>query len=290
MPYVRRHLARARVVACICLLSFAASLGSPQCVAPSSARSLTRAVAAIVGGHPAHGMFFGSLAAISDRQGAVVGECTGTVIGPRYILTAGHCVVDFETGGLNEPSGYTVTTGAVPFGGTARATSRVEHIFVDPRFNPPRGTFDAAVLVLATPTSAAPVALPQPSSGLQSAAGTPAYVAGWGLTSSRNTLPPSEPQEARFEQRSNHWCESRVPRFDVTSEICGTHLAGAAISTCNGDSGGPLLVAEHPTRAPLEVGVVSRGPNRCLRDRPTTFTRVAAVARWVRSVVQSPRD
>ena len=49
----------------------------------------------------------------STYRGNEGGQCSGTVVAPNLVLTAGHCAEDMQTGVVNEASGYRVTTGNV---------------------------------------------------------------------------------------------------------------------------------------------------------------------------------
>jgi hypothetical protein len=72
-----------------------------------------RARSAIVGGTPAPAGSFSWLAHTVDHRGFVAGECTGTVVAPYLVLTAGHCAVDSVTQVERDPRGFLVTTGNV---------------------------------------------------------------------------------------------------------------------------------------------------------------------------------
>ena len=56
---------------------------------------------------------FPSLAYIEARVGKGGFACTGTVVAPRVILTAAHCIEGQESGAFTPPSAYAVATGVV---------------------------------------------------------------------------------------------------------------------------------------------------------------------------------
>src|SRR5262249_46402086 len=120
-----------------------------------------RARAAIVGGSgasPGAGEFQ-SLAYIFDLRGEGAGQCTGPVVAPRLILTAGHFAQEKASGLPRDPSGYRVVTGNVNRDSVARQISAVSQVIVYPGYNPATTDQDAALLVLTTPTTAFPIAL-----------------------------------------------------------------------------------------------------------------------------------
>ncbi|MGH2865243.1 MAG: S1 family peptidase, partial [Solirubrobacteraceae bacterium] len=133
--------------------------------------------AAIIGGTLAEDDTFPWLAFIVYDGESLI-TCTGTVVAPNVVLTAGHCGEDTETGELREPSGYSVVTGNVEWTASPRQISDVSRVVVYPDFNPDYLTGDAALLVLSTPTTAPAIALASfPSDSARLEAGTPALIA-----------------------------------------------------------------------------------------------------------------
>jgi len=93
---------------------------APVATAKSTRAAAPTAQASIVGGTPATIADFPSLAYVQAEEGPKKGfACTGTVIAPRVILTAGHCVEDVETGHLTRRT----ITGSRPGSPTSRKSS-----------------------------------------------------------------------------------------------------------------------------------------------------------------------
>lgn len=72
------------------------------------------------------------------------GMCTGALISPRIVLTAGHCAYNSRTGGLIEPSQIVFHAGYR--NGRATASRPVSRVVVHPsyKFQGPEGTFDVS--------------------------------------------------------------------------------------------------------------------------------------------------
>jgi secreted trypsin-like serine protease len=255
--------------------SLAAGASSPTA---ASRHGAPRARAAIVGGTPARGGAFVSVAEVFDVLGAVTEECTGTVVSPSLILTAGHCVESIETGTVHRASGFSVVTGGVD--GVESQVSAVSGAIVYEGFRRKVDEGDAALLVLSTPTTAPPVTL----GGSDSAAlraGTTATIAGWGEMRDEQRQPTGELQAAVTVVQSDRWCRHSAPPFYAGAEICTIDTPSYATGACFGDSGGPLFAPSVPGEAPVEIGVAVHIYGRCSTRRPSVFTSVAQIAGWV---------
>src|SRR5262245_28278938 len=143
---------------------------------------------AIIGGTPAQVGTFPWLAYVADfMEGGVLGVCTGTVVGPRLVLTAAHCAENSETGVLNEASGYRVVTGKDNWAAppTEKQISTVSRVTVYPfyqRTGLVEGWGDAALLELSSPITARPIPLARSAQAQLWQPGTRAQIAGWGDT------------------------------------------------------------------------------------------------------------
>jgi len=214
--------------------------------------------------------------------------CSGSVIAPNVVLTAGHCTVDEKTRTLLPASDYYVTTGTTNWLSSPGQVSAVSRVVLYPGWSTSGGVSDrdAALLQLETRTTAPalPLATPSTDAGLY-AAGTAAEVAGWGRTAGRNTLLPVGLQWTTTAVQSTPWCQTEAQNdlgesFDPVNEMCTIAAPTDSAGTCWGDSGGPL-VALSPGGAVVEIGIASWMATGCTTTAPDFFQPVAAISSWL---------
>ncbi len=246
----------------------------------------------IVGGHGATSGQFPELAFVvyHEPDGTTNFTCTGTVISPKLVLTAGHCAIDTDTGIHAASGGYLVVTGtndwASPVG---RSISPVSRVFVAPGFNKKTLSFDSSILELSTPTAAAPVPLAGSDDAGLYASGTSAEIAGWGQENPRQENPPSQLQWAGEVVQGAAFCGQAASSgrggvaFNGAIQTCAEDVPSDASGTCHGDSGGPLLAQTGGSW--IEIGVTSFGASQCSTHIPSFFTRADAISSWADSLI-----
>lgn len=271
----------ASVVIGICLVVGAIAVGLFR-PAPASAGS---AHASIIGGTPASIAEYPWLAFIEAETGQDEGfECTGTVVAPRIVLTAGHCVEDIESGQLTPAADFAVATGVSDLTTVPAANiSRVSQAVVDPAFRPSLLRNDAGLLVLATPTTAPALGMASASDSSLLAAGTPLSIAGWGLTDPNAKDITGDLLAASTIVQSTSYCRNKVaqyyPFYSSATQLCAIDPPGYSSGSCHGDSGGPAIARSNGV--PVQVGIISLGESKCATRLPDVFTRVDRVSSWV---------
>jgi secreted trypsin-like serine protease len=230
----------------------------------------------IVGGNPANPADWPFAAAVFDHHFFL---CSGSVIAPDVVLTAGHCLMSGFTNDLKVVVGRSDLEDH-----STGERIRVVRGKVDPHY---AAHFheDFSVLRLEHPTSVAPVALPASPKDARAATvvGTRLGTAGWGATHPNGSGDTSVLMEAETTTIPPHECREAHPRWEPRSEICtrGDALSGGGdVSACYGDSGGPL-VADTPGGVIL-VGATSYGGRRCGVRKPTVYARVGHALTFIR--------
>lgn len=252
-----------------------------------SAAASPGATASIVGGTAALSEEWPWAAFIlaADKKGEGF-SCSGTVISPNLVLTAGHCVEDIETGRKTPAPQYVVVTGSTDIRDAAlRQVSQVSRTIINPEFNRFKVHGDAGLLVLKTPTTAPAIALAGPTDAALLAPNTPTWIAGWGLSGTLRKLKrtPVLRRGPTFVQE-RVYCRNHVrayyPFFNYSSQLCTITPPGFSIGTCHGDSGGPAL-AFREDGTPVQIGITSLGAANCDTHLPDIFTRIDRIYPWI---------
>jgi secreted trypsin-like serine protease len=281
---VRGHSLALALALATALLSAVTLQGTPaSSAAVPKTRPIPFAHASIIGGGPAADGTFPSLAYVLDVQGKDVFQCTGTVVAPSLVLTAGHCAENMKTGVVNKPSGYRVVTGTVDPMLPEPHVSTVLGVIVYPGLIRRFDDGDAALLVLAAPTAAPAITLAASGEMNRLRAGLSAVMVGWGLTSFTQTLPTDRLQSASTVVQGRKWCSLNAPPFFPKSELCAITPPSYDTGACAGDSGGPLLAQPSSGGAAVQIGIAVHVYGRCSTRHPSVFVSVGSIASWVRT-------
>ncbi len=234
--------------------------------------------AAIIGGAEAEPGEFPFQVALVGRESRSQ-FCGGTFIAAAWVLTAAHCV----EGGV-DPEAIGVLAGAHDKTVDGEVLS-VSRIYIHPAFGQGQGIAnDIALLQLDREYMYPRIELLGPDRVDLSAPGVMGTVIGWGLTSDGGrTSDVLKKLEAVI--ISNDECQTHLDDNIIDLNICAGKL-GSSEATCNGDSGGPLMVPYRDRW--LQVGIVSFGSSVCYQ--PTAFTRVSALYDYPVSYVPAERS
>lgn len=215
----------------------------------------------------------GSAVMLRWRRGSWWGTCSGVVVAPDAVLTAGHCVRSATLGELQVRSVQVGHPRAHP----ERAT--VREVVVHPGFDaqhPERG-HDLAVLRLNAPlTRAQPVPLAALSDNVM-LAGPRVRILGFGVTRSGGRG-SAQLREASLESLSPFHCFSGDVQGMAQTRFCA---ASPDAGVCPGDSGAPALLSVNGVEH--VVGIVSLAvdnSSRCV-ESAAVITRVSAFREWV---------
>lgn len=269
-----------RLAGAIALCALLAAL-----IVPGAAQAGGGASASIVGGKVASIAEFPSLAFIEAADKENRFACTGTVIAPRVILTAAHCVEDLQgRGGFTPVRNYAVATGASnPFQAEKENVTRILATHVFPDFDPGTLHGDAAVLVLDKATTAPPIAIATSADSALYAGGASVQLAGWGLMRGDAGSAPRRLRSAPTVLQPPSFCQRKTRDFyrpySPAAQMCTLEPAAKATGGCYGDSGGPAI-AQRPDGTLVEVGITSTGGPMCNPKLPNVLTRTDSISTW----------
>lgn len=108
------------------------------------------------------------------------------------------------------------------------------------------------------------------------AAGSPAFVSGWGTTSSGGSSLPRNLRWVEVPIYDREACNDAYAQYGGVSEqmICAG-LEEGGIDSCQGDSGGPLSANG------VLVGIVSWGLGCAVAGYPGVYSNVAVLNEWI---------
>lgn len=267
-----RGMLRRRVLGSIALV-LALGLTSTSSATADTSVSDDHLQPMIIGGVPAAAKW-GSVVVRIDIGGAL---CSGTLLGSEWVLTAGHCIEDRATISV----GSTSVPSLVSLGGA----SGYAHPYYS--YNAFQLIYDFGLYRLDSPAAIDVASLPRIASYDDTASwapGTTVQAIGWGITAPGGSVSPtmlSGTMQIVDKSSCSDLDLSLGNVFDASTAIC-TFATG--VSSCNGDSGGPVVASVGGVDT--VVGVTSYGPVACNGHSVAAWTPSALT--WIRSKTGLP--
>lgn len=231
--------------------------------------------AAIVGGELTEAGDIPEVVALFKDTGFA---CTGVLIAPDVVLTAGHCAADLS---------YVVIGSLDPANDEDAESAIVRNVFVYPNY---LDTLDLAVVALDRPVTTEPAKLALGCRLEHLGDGSTSVVAGYGATNRFGTDNDGMLRDVTIPIVDAD-CDNPTRGCNVDVTPGGELIAGGdQQDSCFGDSGGPLFLMVDGER--FLTGIVSRGAlpsNRPCGDGGI-YTRIDADIDWITEQAGVPLD
>ncbi|MGR8007798.1 S1 family serine peptidase [Streptomyces hypolithicus] len=254
------------------------ALTSAALVVPPTGGGQALADSVVIGGRPVQASETPWVVALSSRDrfgGKRAGQfCGGVVVAPDKVLTAAHCLSREVLGAPHSRvRDLEVISGRSELLGSGGREIAVSAARINPAYDTLTNSGDFAELTLAMPLPADHVIMAAQPGDAAYAAGTAAYVYGWGDTTGTGTY-ATDLRAAPVEVLPDSACERAYPggvngTYSADTMLCAGDPAGGH-DACQGDSGGPLVADGRL------IGLVSWGTGCGQAENPGVYARISA--------------
>jgi secreted trypsin-like serine protease len=199
--------------------------------------------------------------------------CTGTLVTPDWVLSAGHCG-SITGAAVASPASWPPQLINVRVGGVTQSDGEqrsASSVVVHPDYLLTSG-YDISLIQLSQSSTMEPAKVAGPGERSIWTPDTLETIVGWGVTEEGGDQPDNL-QEARVPVTTDQYCAGAYSDFDPLTMVCAGFPEGG-VDTCQGDSGGPMFGRSSAGELRV-VGTTSFGEGCARPGKPGVYGRVA---------------
>ncbi|XP_013784296.1 serine proteinase stubble-like, partial [Limulus polyphemus] len=220
------------------------------------------------------------------KKNKFIHKCGAALLNELWAITAAHCVQNVPSSQLLLRLGeYNIHNENEPISHIER---RVQLVASYPKFDRATFEYDLALLRFYEPVTfqrnILPICIP---SGNKNYVGQNATITGWGRLYEDGPLPDIL-QNVDVSVITNRDCMDMYRKAgyieDIPDIFICAGLSKGGLDSCEGDSGGPMVIQEENGRWIL-AGIISWGIGCALPNQPGVYTRITKFSDWINQII-----